>query len=194
MVRTPKLSWRFPRKSAFLGDFPLSPWCPPPQKRKFCFYYLRDSPNTTTTTFELISQEPTFQFWGTLDDASNAPSTQWNTEKMQRFYIWCVIKWHFDATSDAKPLWKIMVVVVFGPSLIVVSPSLSSSVISWPQRPRDTKRLTVIRANRLQLPISNAICNWLARKNHWSQKAYAQRRAWFERMLRTKTNSREYRE
>ena len=33
------LSWRFPRKQAFLDDFPLCPQkAPPPQKRKFYFY------------------------------------------------------------------------------------------------------------------------------------------------------------
>ena len=33
------LSWRFPRKQAFLDDFPLCPQGPPPpQKRKFYFY------------------------------------------------------------------------------------------------------------------------------------------------------------
>ena len=32
------LSWRFPRKQAFLEDFPLCPQGPPPQKRKFYFY------------------------------------------------------------------------------------------------------------------------------------------------------------
>ena len=33
------LSWRFPRKQAFWGDFPLrSPSPPPPQKRKYYFY------------------------------------------------------------------------------------------------------------------------------------------------------------
>ena len=36
------------------------------------------------------------QLWGTLDDASNAPSPQWNTEKTQRFFIWCAIKCRFD--------------------------------------------------------------------------------------------------
>ena len=33
------LSWCFPRKTAFLGDFPLCPQGPPPlKKRKFYFY------------------------------------------------------------------------------------------------------------------------------------------------------------
>ena len=32
------LSWRFPRKQAFLGDYPLCPQGPPPPKRKFYFY------------------------------------------------------------------------------------------------------------------------------------------------------------
>ena len=51
--------------------------------------------------FELISRNPIFRFWGSLDDASNTPSTQWKTEKTQWFLIWCAIKCRFDVTSDA---------------------------------------------------------------------------------------------
>ena len=32
------LSWRFPRKTAFLDDFPLCPQGAPPQKAKMCFF------------------------------------------------------------------------------------------------------------------------------------------------------------
>ena len=32
------LSWRFPRKTAFLADVPLCPRSPTPQKRKIYFY------------------------------------------------------------------------------------------------------------------------------------------------------------
>ena len=68
----------------------------------------------TTTIFEFISRGPIFHFGVPPDDAPNAPSTQWNTEKPQRF------------SSDAPPnavlvgaklFWKIMVVVLFRPSL-----------------------------------------------------------------------------
>ena len=52
---------------------------------------------------------PHFDFGRPLDVASNAPFTQWNTEKMQSFFIWCVIKCRFDATWDAKLVWTIMV-------------------------------------------------------------------------------------
>ena len=58
--------------------------------------------------FELISQDLIFQVWGSPGWRIQGPSTQWNvnTEKTQRFYIWCVIKCHFDATSDAELFWK----------------------------------------------------------------------------------------
>ena len=78
---------------------------------------------------EKTKEIPTHRFWGTaqtqpqpfssssrgtpfvnfgvpLDDASNAPSTQWNTEKTQRFFIWFVIKCRFDVTSFSKTFWE----------------------------------------------------------------------------------------
>ena len=76
---------------------------------------ISDCPTATTTIFEFISQGPMFHFWGIR--GPNAPSTQWNTEKPQRFFIWCAIKCRFGVASDAKLFWKIMVVVVFGPLL-----------------------------------------------------------------------------
>ena len=67
---------------------------------------LRDGPTTTTTIFEFISRRPICRF---LHVATNAPSTQWNTQKRQRCFIWsfwCVIKCRFDVTSDAKRLFE----------------------------------------------------------------------------------------
>ena len=49
---------------------------------------LRDGPATTATILEFISRGPILHFLGVpLDDAPNAPSTQWNTEKRQRVFI-----------------------------------------------------------------------------------------------------------
>ena len=42
---------------------------------------LRDGPTTTTTIFEFISRGPISHFGVPPDDAPNALSTQWNTEK-----------------------------------------------------------------------------------------------------------------
>ena len=78
---------------------------------------IRDGLTTTTTIFEFISRGPIFHFGVHPDDAPNDPSTQWNTEKPKRFFIWCAIKCRFGVASDAKLFWKIMVVVVVGPSL-----------------------------------------------------------------------------
>ena len=70
------------------------------------------------------------QYWGYFwfgappDDTPNAPSTQWNTEKPKRFFIWCAIKCRFGVASDATLYWKIMVVVVLGPSLIRSTPNI----------------------------------------------------------------------
>ena len=98
-----------------------------PHPQDFSLTKIRDGPTTTTTIFELISRGPPFIIFGvTPDDAPNAPSTQWNTEKPQRFFIWCAIKCRFGGASDAKLFWKIMVVVVFGPSLMKSKPSRSS--------------------------------------------------------------------
>ena len=49
-------------------------------------------------------------------------------EKTQRFFIGCVIKCRFDATSDAQPFWKITVVVVGGSSLIREAGKFSSEL------------------------------------------------------------------
>ena len=64
---------------------------------------VRDDRNRTTTNFEFISQGLFFICGVPPGAAPNAPSTQWSTERTQRFFICCVIKYHFDATSDAKP-------------------------------------------------------------------------------------------
>ena len=77
---------------------------------------VRDNPNTTTTTFKFYGA-PFLLFGVPQDAAPNAPSTQWNTEITQIFFIWYVIKCRFDTTSNAKLFWKIMVVAGFGPSL-----------------------------------------------------------------------------
>ena len=44
------------------------------------------------------------------DDAPNAPFTQWNTEKIPRFFVWCAVECRFDVASDANNFWKSMVV------------------------------------------------------------------------------------
>ena len=80
-------------------------------------FFISDSPTTTTTIFELISRDPFFIFGVPPDAAPKALSTQWN-RKTQRFFLGCAIKCRFDVASDAKLFWKIMVVVVFGPSPI----------------------------------------------------------------------------
>ena len=76
-------------------------------------------PNRDHNHFWVHLAGPDFSFWGyprmTHQMPLLHPSTQWNTEKTQRFFIWCVIKCRFDVASDAKLLGIIMVVVVFGP-------------------------------------------------------------------------------
>ena len=80
---------------------------------------LNDGPTTTTTIFGVHLAGPHFFIFGVPPDAApNAPSTHWNTEKTQRFFICCAINCRFDVASDAQLFWKI--VVVFGPSLIHV--------------------------------------------------------------------------
>ena len=37
---------------------------------------------------------------------------------MKHFNLWALSECHCDATSDAKPVWKIVIVIVFGPSLM----------------------------------------------------------------------------
>ena len=67
---------------------------------------VRDGPYTTTTILSSSRTTPSFNLGVPLDDASNALSTQWNTEKRQRLFISCAIRCRFDVTSDAKLFWK----------------------------------------------------------------------------------------
>ena len=77
---------------------------------------IRDDPSTTTTMFELISRDPVFHFWGNPGCRTKCSFyTVEHRESTKILHLMC----HFDGTSDAKRfLGKIMVVVVFGPSLI----------------------------------------------------------------------------
>ena len=79
---------------------------------------VRDDPNTTTTIFEFISRGPMFHFWGTPRCRTKRPFYTVGHRQNINIFISCAIKCCFDATSDAKLFLKIMVVVVFGPSLI----------------------------------------------------------------------------
>ena len=78
---------------------------------------IRNGPNTTTTIFQIISQNVIFQFWGTPGWRIKCPLyTMEHSENTKIFHlmrhqmpIWCDIR--------CKTFGKIMVVVVFGPSL-----------------------------------------------------------------------------
>ena len=47
---------------------------------------------------------PFFNVGVPLDDTSNAPSTQWNTEKIQSFFIGCVITCRFDLAHQNRTI------------------------------------------------------------------------------------------
>ena len=57
-------------------------------------------PNHDHDHFWVHLAGPHFSFLRYPDDAPNAPSTQRNTEKPQRFFIWCVIKRRFGVAMQ----------------------------------------------------------------------------------------------
>ena len=62
--------------------------------------YFKDGPTTTTTIFEFISRGLIFKFGVPSDDAPNAPSTQWGTQRNHKDFssdapsnaVWCGIR------------------------------------------------------------------------------------------------------
>ena len=83
----------------------------------FVFFFLKRRPNHDHDHFWAHLAGPIFHFWVTPRWRTKCPLyTVEHTEKAQRFFIWCAIKCRFGVASDAKLFWKIMVVVVFGPS------------------------------------------------------------------------------
>ena len=90
-------------------------------------------PNHDHNHFWVHLAGPHFSFSGypQMTHQMPLPSTQWNTEKPQRFFIWCAIKCCFGVASDAKLCWKIMVVVVCGTSLTSISCYRTSGPWNW---------------------------------------------------------------
>ena len=74
-------------------------------------------PNHNHDRFEFISRGPILHFWGTPGWRPGWPFyTVEHRETTKIFHQMCHQS-HFGVASDAKLFWKIMVVVVFGPSL-----------------------------------------------------------------------------
>ena len=152
LSKPPKPSWRLPplnstplfrhpdvldnkiwkiqnrRKGQIRTDVVTSPnrespnWNPLPSKRR---------PNHDHDNFWVHLAGPHFIFGVAPDDAPNAPSTQWNTEKPQRFFIWCAIKCRFGLASLSLSLYIYAVKLLSGPSLGFLEVILWSKLGFW---------------------------------------------------------------
>ena len=89
--------------------------------------FLRAGPTTTTTSLEFISRGPIFHFWGSPRWSTKCPFyTVEHRETTKILHLMCH-QMPFWCGIRCKTFLKVMVVVVFGPSLIFLCWRLTCS-------------------------------------------------------------------